>query len=358
MYYLEKHGAEYKQILTADTRDIIFQDDVFKYFENEKNYIGYTTEAKNIEEDSLNRSWIENQYGKEETDKIANRKIICCGTVIGTPDEMKIICKYMWSILQDLKPGAVEQGIFNYLIYNKIFPVENLIEIDCHSGAILTTMLFHTLNPVKVNNNMILRGDGGVPAIVHQYDRQASLIQLVNNLYREKIFQPYFPQDTRNALEQIPHIVLSGDFETALKFFVDYILGKTNFKGFLEMLIDTWGFILESTAPAKVYKEMTEIALQRAIIESANLTGTFLQLQIGRLLPHVVFAIKNNRTLSIEFKIFIARGTFYLAYGFFKNGNIAAAKSYLDIISALNIPLGQDFQNFRAQVYSRLGQNI
>ena len=47
--YLEKHGAEYKQILTADTRDIIFQDDVFKYFENEKKYIGYTIEAKNIE---------------------------------------------------------------------------------------------------------------------------------------------------------------------------------------------------------------------------------------------------------------------------------------------------------------------
>lgn len=351
--YLEAHGDEYAQVLISDTRDVIFQGDVFSRLADKKNYIGYATEGANIGEDGINTKWLISQFGQAEAEKLANKKIICGGTVIGTPNEMKIFLSTMWKSIQDVRSGSIDQGIYNYLVYNKLMPIENLVEIDCWSGEILTAQLFHERNPIRLNGNLILRGDGNIPAVVHQYDRQPLTAMLVNSVYRAKDFQPdYQLTDTRNALEQIPHLVRSGNLEDALKFFVNYVLGKTDFDGQYDMLIDTWGNILEEETPTRPFKEMLELALQYAM--EAALSKKFLLLSLKRLTPHLERALKTNRPLSMEFKIFVANGLFSFANMFFNGGNYRASKAYLDFITALNIPLGPAFFNFQMQVQGRL----
>lgn len=339
--------------MTSDTRDVIFQGDVFSRLAGNKNYLGYTTEGANIGEDSINTNWLISQFGKAEAEKLASKKIICCGTVIGTTNEMKIFLREMSRSVDEIKPGSSDQCMYNYMIHNKILPIENLVEIDCYSGEILTAQLFHERNSIRLNGNLILRGDGNAPAVVHQYDRQPLTAILVNSVYRAKDFQPdYQLTDARNALEQIPHLVRSGNFEDALKFFTNYVLGKTDFDGQYDMLIDVWGNILESETPARPFREMLELALQYAI--EAALSKKFLLLSLKRLTPHLERALKTNRPLSMEFKVFVANGFFSFAQMFFNGGNYRASKAYLDFIAALNIPLGQAFFDFQTQVQNKL----
>lgn len=121
---------------------------------------------------------------------MADKPIICCGTVIGTPEEIKIYIEKIWEYKGNKNFHGLDQATHKYIFYNNLLPIENLIKIDCNTGAIFTSYLFHVLNPIEVKDNMILRGDGRVPAVVHQYDRHPQLVQLVDNLYREKDFQP------------------------------------------------------------------------------------------------------------------------------------------------------------------------
>lgn len=351
--YIEKYGDNYDQILASDTRDVIFQGDVFKQMADKGNYLGYTTEGAKIGEDKGNTDWIANQYGKEEADKLADKKIICCGTIIGTSNEMKTFLRTFVENVAKVQVTSIDQGIWNYIVHEKLVPIENLLEIDVQTGEILTAQLFHERNPMRFDGDLILRGDGKVPAVVHQYDRQPVTAMLVNRVYRSKDFQPnYQLTDMRNALEQIPHIVRRGNIEEAMRFFMNYVVGKTDFEGYGDMLIDTWGNVLETETPARPFKESLEVSLQYAI-ESA-VSKNFLLLQLKRMTPHLISAVNNHRPLSGEFKIFVANGLFVFANMCFNEGAYQASKSQLDLIKALNIPLGQNFLDFQAKVDGKL----
>ena len=98
--FLEIHGDAYEQIFITDTRDVIFQSDVFAAFGGLKNYLGLTTEADDIggskTGDRINYDWLVDCFGKAAADKLLDKKIICDGTVIGTTAEMKIFAAKMW----------------------------------------------------------------------------------------------------------------------------------------------------------------------------------------------------------------------------------------------------------------------
>ncbi|MBR0060921.1 MAG: hypothetical protein IJP68_05520, partial [Selenomonadaceae bacterium] len=46
--FLETHGDAYEQIFITDTRDVIFQNDIFATFGGLKSYLGYATEEDDI----------------------------------------------------------------------------------------------------------------------------------------------------------------------------------------------------------------------------------------------------------------------------------------------------------------------
>ncbi len=99
--FLASYGTNYEQVLVCDTRDVICQDDVFEQFNGYSNYLGYTTERQLIGEDrAYNYPWIEKRFGKAEADKLADKEVICAGTVIGTVNEMKIFCHEIWEFIK------------------------------------------------------------------------------------------------------------------------------------------------------------------------------------------------------------------------------------------------------------------
>ena len=203
--YLSEHGENFAQVFITDTRDVIFQGDVFARFNGLTNWLGLTTEADDIgghrTGDKINYNWLTDCFGKAVADALADKKIICSGTVIGSSREMKIFCRELWKILEHKTSDVFDQAATNYLAWHNLLPVENLIEIDVMSGEIFTGGL---VPDIKIRGEKILRGDGGIPAVVHQYDRHKETFQLVDRIYHSKNFQADDRfTDMRSALEQV-----------------------------------------------------------------------------------------------------------------------------------------------------------
>ena len=271
--FLEAHSY-YEQIFVTDTRDVIFQGDVFESFKGCSNCLGYATEFLTISEDrACNYPWLEGLFGKEEADKLSDKKIICCGTVIATSNEMKIFCRIMWDALKDVKVWGYEQAEMNYLVWNNLLPIENLIESNVVSGEIFTNGL---IKDNKIGGGKILRGDGGVPAVVHQYDRHQELVRLVDKIYRDKNFRidERF-NDMRSVIELMTSLLKVDRIDEGSRIFLKKFFDSADFSLHGDALMKLWSNVLEK--PLSQPLKLLELALQYAATSVKNFSGYFLQ---------------------------------------------------------------------------------
>lgn len=284
--FLDAHG-DCEQVLVTDTRDVIFQGDVFERFNGYSNYLGYATEEGSIlpaGKPPIDYIWIKSRFGKDEADKLANKPAICCGTVIGTVNEMKTFCLKMWDFLKTDTVWGHEQASMNYFVYENMLPIENIIELDGQTGAIFTMALSEK---ISVKDDHILRGDGGVPAVVHQYDRHANLVHLVDRIYRYRGFQADGRfTDPRSILEQVKHLLYLNKPDDAARFFMN--VQGANFCGHINVLLKIWELLLNrSLVPAVGY---LELSVQSALAVSSN-----IQIQhLNAICSLLIYAIKKS----------------------------------------------------------------
>ena len=328
MDYLEEHTSEYEQVLCTDTRDVIFQDDVFKYFTKYDHYLGNTFEADDIRGSKTgkvaNYVWITNAFGKIEADKLADKPIICCGTVIGTPAEIKIYTEKIWEYMGNRNFHGLDQATHQYLFYNNLLPIENFIGSDVETGAIFTAGIFK--NP-KIVDEKILRGDGGVPAVVHQYNWHAGLVQLVDNLYREKDFQPDENfRDFQSALDQVFCLVQRQNFGAATKFFINYVAYAENLNSYGEQFLKLAQLILQHYNPDA---EILLSAVQKTLILNANIN---IQ-QMEEIYKVFITSEKNLHCVNPSFKNFIKNMLFAFTDIFYKNNRQDLGRQYLKLLS-------------------------
>lgn len=370
--YVKIHGQNYKQILTSDTRDVIFQSDIFKEFENQSNYLGFATEGDKIKGEKsncpLNYEWLTESFGKALADKFADKEIICDGTVIGTANEMKIFFEKMIEYMPSFNSGH-DQIVMQYIVYNKLLPIENLIKISYYDGAIFTTSLYAVYNQIKTESNFILSPNGSIPAVVHQYDRpKKELNDFVEKIYRQKdfIFDERFV-DIESIFDQIAPLVYSENWKDLLKVFVIYFMNnrtyfynKTDYtvsnagnayRKFGGYLITVWQKIL-TTKNLSPEVEVLEVILQRALIESCakEILPTFF-MQMYNLTN---YATKNNRIVIPLLKKFMYGGLMNFVNNFFGNNDLKNAEVCLNYITEINMPLTQDFYLLQAKIYRKL----
>ena len=84
--YINENRDKFNLIFTADVRDVFFQKDVFKFYENKKSFLGVAIEDYFLTE-SMNKKWLIDAYGENLYKTIKNERIICVGTIWGTPDK-------------------------------------------------------------------------------------------------------------------------------------------------------------------------------------------------------------------------------------------------------------------------------
>ena len=69
--FLKEKKNDYNLVFSADIRDTIFQKDVFKYYENNKNFLGLALEDGTLNE-TINKKWIISYAGPEKHKYIMN----------------------------------------------------------------------------------------------------------------------------------------------------------------------------------------------------------------------------------------------------------------------------------------------
>ena len=55
--YLKENQDKYNQVFVCDVRDVIFQKDLFQYYENNKSFIGFTLEDASLR-NPVNKGWV------------------------------------------------------------------------------------------------------------------------------------------------------------------------------------------------------------------------------------------------------------------------------------------------------------
>ena len=303
--YLEKHDSKYDRVLTCDTRDVVFQKNIFDYFSDQKNFFAYTTEADDIKGSKtgvdLNYTWIEKCFGKDEADRLADKDIICGGTVLASVDEMKIFMKTMVECLPDhVDFHGVDQVVYQHIIYNKLLPIDNIIKIDCWTGAIFTAYIFHEYNPVKTKGDLILLGDGEIPAVVHQYDRNEELTEMVDKVYRDYNYK--FDEksaDIKIEIEKLSYLVRNADLKNTLDFFMDRFSDTTEIFEYGLDFIDCWKILLGRDI-SDFYGEMLNVYFQKSIIK---IFENVLLISHGiKISDCLKLCEKNNCTVMSEFR--------------------------------------------------------
>jgi len=176
---LEKLEHKPERILLTDSRDVVFQSNIFNH--NFKKPINFFLEKEKILNDPRNTRWLIRTVGTKEFEKIKNKNISCSGTTLGNYDE---IIKYADLMKKSLilfpykrplrhiimfkkRDTGYDQGIHNYLIHNNFFK-----DKECHENEyskICTTAYMKKFSFDQ--NKQLVNKKGEIYSIVHQYDR-------------------------------------------------------------------------------------------------------------------------------------------------------------------------------------------
>ena len=181
--FLSRNKDEYNMVFATDTRDTIFQKDIFKFYENyTKPFLGISLEDDIIRSSLFNVQWV-NTYCRDGN--ILNETIICSGTIIGTIDLFIEFCHTFWEFLIEKYNGRKnprDQGAMNCLIYYKKFRKDYIIAKDNH-GPIMTICLAKIEKLFFDENDNLLNYNGQIAAVVHQYDRKPSIYRRLKKKY-------------------------------------------------------------------------------------------------------------------------------------------------------------------------------
>ena len=164
--YLEERKNTYNQVFTTDIRDVVFQKDIFKYYENHKSFLGLAIED-NFLNQTTNKQWIVNYVGEEIYRKIQNERIICFGTIWGSIDKILEFSSIFYEKVI-FNNNSTDQGIGNYLFYYEKFFKDYIIKSD-NFGPVIT-IGFTIFSNIQLDSNYnILNLKGEIASVIHQY---------------------------------------------------------------------------------------------------------------------------------------------------------------------------------------------
>lgn len=289
--------------------------------------------------------------GEDGYQKIKNNMIICCGTVLGSRAEMIIFIDHMIEMLKRSTAWGDEQAAMNHLVYNKILPIKNIIKSDVITGELFTAGL---VRDFKITDTKILRGDGGVPAIVHQYGNKDAMNKIVDNFYREKNFRPNFDLiDFRSAFDQVFCLTQVKNWRMATMFFINYV--------FFEKILDAYAIkllrLLEMIL--KNYSSNAEIlflSIQKALSTNPLNLGIY---QMEDLYEIFINADKGLHAVNFSFKKVVFDTLKSFVEYFYSRGMNREGLIYIERLENLqseDFPIKHNIYIMKAEFYRAMGQ--
>lgn len=169
--FLEARRNEFRRIFVCDAFDVWFQRDVFQIF-NATDRITFIGEDQAIGQQPINKEWVMGCYGAAGAEKLADKLILCHGTIYGSPELLyqyfKVLMSEKWS---DGCP--LDQPKLQHLAYDGILAQHGIKwEYSGCDGPVLTMRQCGNRGK-KINGVMMITNRFEIaPHIVHQWNKR------------------------------------------------------------------------------------------------------------------------------------------------------------------------------------------
>ena len=173
-----------ERVFICDSRDVIFQKNVFNYPWDPFDDIGVFEENARIGECKWNSLWIK-RHGEDIYEKLKGCTILCSGTILGKVQPIVTYLKTMIEIIEDeigfdtirrLGPHAGgDQGVFNYLFHMDRLLQYTVKRFKADDPLMIT--IHHAWSRVN-DEGQIVDQNGNAFWCVHQFDRLPSELRL------------------------------------------------------------------------------------------------------------------------------------------------------------------------------------
>lgn len=183
-YYLYlKHYSIANQVVVADFTDTVFNNTPFSLINNDKTYVFCENEI--IKNCDTNSTWLKICYGDTFLEKFKDKTIINSGIILGKRDTVITTTQKMCQeVAQLIKPTnnypIIDQAILNKLVFTE----STFFNVDDKSDVIHFAH-FNKLKYSVLERNKQVLIDNKIPVILHQYDCDSRVVDIVKKIYEE-----------------------------------------------------------------------------------------------------------------------------------------------------------------------------
>lgn len=202
--FVTENSDKYNHILLSDTRDVIFQKNIFDKLPAEDFiYFAEEDETECIKDNVFNSYPVTVAFGEKMLEFLGPKKILCAGTTIGSLSNITVYLREMVSNLYNIHSinhttlkQSVDQAIHNFLYYEKESIFKN--PLVKQSGDLMATVgITSSRSPEKITvamgealdflndrkSSLSISVNGKIPSVIHQFDRSISMTEFYNKIY-------------------------------------------------------------------------------------------------------------------------------------------------------------------------------
>ncbi|MEI6322447.1 MAG: hypothetical protein WCP60_05020 [bacterium] len=177
--YLAKHPDKYANILLTDARDVIFQDDPFRDFD-EPGVCFFMEDARyTLGNESKCRHMVEASYGTAIADQMGHLPISCAGTTMGPSpailEYLDLMLDHLFTTRWMHRVCVNDQGIHNYLAHYTL--KDRSKQFVNEHGRIHTMGLCKPEDFHFNSEGLMINANGSLIPVLHQYDRFKEIAQ-------------------------------------------------------------------------------------------------------------------------------------------------------------------------------------
>lgn len=181
-----------ENILLADTRDVVFQKDVFSGRTENRLFCG--VEPVKIRNCGINKGWLETAYRHELPQSLLDQNVLCSGVVGGPLVLMRQYIDQMCCELgrigtRILRASGYDQAVHNFLL--RTTDIGTHFEYDTWDSDRLCTMHFVSTTQLQRDaQGNLCDTRGQIISILHQYDRRQELVEWAEQRWGGHIVAP------------------------------------------------------------------------------------------------------------------------------------------------------------------------
>jgi hypothetical protein len=171
-------GSEFRRILLADVRDVLFQSDPFRELPAGGLAVGVEIPNYTLGTEPHNAQWVKSAYGPAILERIGANPVSCAGVTYGERDAMMKYLDLMVKEVGGLSVRAVglpgiDQAVHNVLVWTK--RLDDVHELRPLDSTVATLNGVEERDVVLSQSGRLLNRDGSEPSVLHQYDRLPGL---------------------------------------------------------------------------------------------------------------------------------------------------------------------------------------